>query len=174
MCSFSVSDLEALSNLFEECQKYTPQQIKSVECEYEKGFIPPKPIPEEQKNSKVVIKSRRPLVSLDETNKENTKAKQEPKYELIYRQNVTLDEVYGYSEKANTTLDCEDLLVRVHLPDELISNITLKVETNSLTVATLNYYLQILFPRNITKLPQNAKWIKEKSVLEILCSLEKI
>lgn len=91
-----------------------------------------------------------------------------PQFDFLYKQNVGTEDVYlGMSEKSNSSLCCDQLLLKIYLPNTNLKEISLEVKEQSVHLQTPNYLLNHILPYIVDKDNSNAKWDKEKGLLLI-------
>lgn len=89
-----------------------------------------------------------------------------PQYDILYKQSVKTEDVYlGLSGKDNSTLSCDQILVKIWLPNTNLKEIALEVKEQSIHIQTPNYLLNHILPYPVDKDKSDAKWDKEKGLL---------
>ncbi|KAK7071913.1 Protein pih1d3, partial [Halocaridina rubra] len=82
-----------------------------------------------------------------------------PKYDITYRQRLSASQVYlpissagfkGHGE--------EDLIVKVIIPGDLLTEVTLEVNSSTLDLASPNYLLHLPLPRSVDQRKGVATW----------------
>eukprot|EP01084_Bolivina_argentea_P160773 279940_1 len=194
---FSPSDIEALTKLLQppkdeddEENATTQPAITSVSQQpYAPFSKSSQRIPESEKNFTPVITSTR---KIDDTNVEEHKVDEsneekkeieieemiesnlvEPKYNIIYSQNVTsTDIVYvdPFSEFKNNAV----LRIEIILPDETVSNIDVKIKDDDTTLVLKSnkYYLCVALPHKVFNDQYTAKWYKDNETLKLKLKLK--
>ena len=98
----------------------------------------------------------------------------EPEYDIIYKQRVTADDAYlGMSGKNPSTACCEDLVVRIKLPDIQQKDIDLDVKDKYLICKCPKYQLLLQLPHKVDSNKGNAKWDAKKEQLEVTLPLQR-
>lgn len=75
--------------------------------------------------------------------------------------------------KTPSTASCEDMIVTVHLPDEKLQNIDLKVLPNEVIVISPNFYLKLPLPQPVDPQIGNAHWDKNESKLMVTLRMKR-
>lgn len=90
-------------------------------------------------------------------------------YELIYKQRVSPQDMFlGIDPTRNPgTASCEDLLIRIQLPETKASDLDLEVKRTRLTLRTPKHKLRIHLPKPVDDERGNAKWVADKGCLEV-------
>lgn len=85
-----------------------------------------------------------------------------PEYKIIYKQQVKTEDVYlQMGPKTPSTSSCEDLIIKVHLPNdktESAAQMQLELEERQLTLRTKSYLLHLPLPQPINPDKGHAKW----------------
>ncbi len=89
-----------------------------------------------------------------------------PQFEILYKQVVDSNDVYlGMSGKTNSTIHCDQMLMKIWLPNTQLKEIGLELKEQSIHLQTQNYLLNHILPYKIDKDNSEAKWDKEKGLL---------
>ncbi|CAI2726390.1 unnamed protein product [Schistosoma spindalis] len=92
----------------------------------------------------------------------------QPKYEIVYQQAVTAEDVYLQLGRKNpTTACCEYMIVKVILPDTRLSDIILDVKETFLDLRAPKYKLVLYLPNPVEPDSSKAAWNENKETLEI-------
>ncbi|TNN07637.1 Protein PIH1D3 [Schistosoma japonicum] len=92
----------------------------------------------------------------------------QPKYEIVYQQAVTAEDVYLQLGRKNpTTACCEYMVVKVMLPDTRLSDINLNVKETFLDLRAPKYKLALHLPNPVEPDSSKAAWNKDKEMLEV-------
>lgn len=85
-----------------------------------------------------------------------------PEYQITYKQQVKTEDVYlQMGPKTPSTSSCEDLIIKVHLPNdktESAAQMQLELEERQLTLRTKSYLLHLPLPQPIDPDKGHAKW----------------
>jgi hypothetical protein len=106
----------------------------------------------------------------EELREENIKedGRPKPQFEILYKQSVTTEDLYlGLSGKSNSSLSCEHLLMKIWLPNTHLKEIGLELKEQSVHLQTPNYLLNHILPYSIEKDKSDAKWDKDKGLLQV-------
>eukprot|EP00877_Chromochloris_zofingiensis_P003784 jgi/Chrzof1/13406/Cz07g31240.t1 len=95
--------------------------------------------------------------------------RQLPSYEFIYKQAVeSTDAFLGMSGKDPSSTCCEDLVVRVELPEaSSISELDLDVTATHMRLSSPTYKLSLPLPHKVADQKGKAKWDDKKKVLTV-------
>jgi hypothetical protein len=97
-----------------------------------------------------------------------------PEFEILYKQSVKPEDLYlGMSGVSNSSLHCDNLLIKIFLPNTNLKEIALDVKEQSIHISTPNYLLNHILPYKIDKDKTDAKWDKEKGLLLITLKIIK-
>ena len=89
-----------------------------------------------------------------------------PKYEVLYKQCVKPEDIYlGLSGKDISSNSCDQLLVKIWLPDTQLKEIGLEVKEQSIHLQTPKFLLNHILQYKVHKDKNEAKWDKEKGLL---------
>ncbi|XP_071950409.1 dynein axonemal assembly factor 6-like [Antedon mediterranea] len=92
----------------------------------------------------------------------------EPEYEIIFKQKVATEDMFlGMGNKTNATSSCEDIVVKITLPNTKYGDVTLDVNDKFLSCATPNYKLSLHLPHLVDSKNGRAKWDAENSLLTV-------
>eukprot|EP00741_Cyanophora_paradoxa_P011013 tig00020553_g10645.t1 len=91
-----------------------------------------------------------------------------PQHEILFRQSVKSEDVFlGMNGKDGSSRHCEELLVRVTLPDTKYSSIELDTSKTVIRVLCPKYKLRLSLPYPVDHKNGSAKWDAAKCVLSI-------
>ncbi|CAH8840105.1 unnamed protein product [Trichobilharzia szidati] len=92
----------------------------------------------------------------------------QPKYEIMYRQAVTAEDVYLQLGRKNpTTACCEFMVIKITLPDTQLSSINLDVKETFLDLRAPKYKLGLYLPNPVDPDSSKAEWNEDKEILEV-------
>nr|CUU97562.1 hypothetical transcript [Hymenolepis microstoma] len=92
----------------------------------------------------------------------------QPEYEIHYKQDVSAEDMYlQMGPKNATTACCEYLVVSVKLPKTTKDEIKLDVKEQFLDLRSKKFKLGLHLPNPVKPESSKAKWMPEKSTLEI-------
>lgn len=121
-------------------------------------------------NNRMTNKPSKEIWTEEDFNEDNIieDERPKPKFEVLYKQNVSSEDVYlGMSGKDNSSLSCDQLLLKVWLPNTLLKEIGLEVKEQSVHLQTSNYLLNHTLQYKVDKDKADAKWDKEKGLLQV-------
>ena len=97
-----------------------------------------------------------------------------PKYEILYKQNVGTEDIYlGLSGKDISSNSCDQLLMKVYLPNTNLKEIGLEVKEQSVHLTTPQYLLNHILQYKVFKDKTEAKWDKNKGLLLLTFFIKK-
>ena len=86
----------------------------------------------------------------------------------MYKQKVSPEDVYlGLSDLDPSSRCCQDLLIKIFLPETKQKDITLDVEPTILRLQAPNFALILPLPHTVQDKNGNAKWDPIKNTLDI-------
>mmetsp|Transcript_15196 Transcript_15196/g.41167 ORF Transcript_15196/g.41167 Transcript_15196/m.41167 type:complete len:191 (+) Transcript_15196:2236-2808(+) len=96
-------------------------------------------------------------------------SRQIPEYEFRYKQAVESTDVFlGMSGKTESSTSCEDLVVRIMLPEvSSISELDLDVKSTFLKLSSVKYKLSIYLPNKVDEDKGKAKWDSKQHILSV-------
>ncbi|KAF5298420.1 hypothetical protein FQR65_LT01198 [Abscondita terminalis] len=91
-----------------------------------------------------------------------TEWRKTPHWDVSYKQQVTASDVFLQMEaKSPSTASCEDMIIKIHLPEEDHVNIDLKIKEQSITLVSPKYKLDVPLPHPVDPQRGNAQWDKD-------------
>eukprot|EP00455_Lapot_gusevi_P014812 TRINITY_DN17459_c0_g1_i1.p1 TRINITY_DN17459_c0_g1~~TRINITY_DN17459_c0_g1_i1.p1 ORF type:complete len:216 (+),score=23.89 TRINITY_DN17459_c0_g1_i1:65-649(+) len=179
----SFAQLQALNDLF---QRKTDEDVESEPMRHPSlnpGSFGPQSTTSATSNPdpnhKVVVKTKsasNPIWDDEEVNQSElsifeddpSDRREEPRYEILYKQTVTTEEVYLGMGGANpSTLDCNAMVVKVFLTGCSFSEVTLDVISTRMLVRSSRYKLSLYLPYLVNEKNGNAKWDSKKQILSV-------
>ncbi|XP_033100165.1 protein PIH1D3-like isoform X2 [Anneissia japonica] len=98
----------------------------------------------------------------------------QPEYEIIFKQKVATEDMFlGMGNKTNATSSCEDIVVKITLPDTKYSEVTLDVNDKYLSCATPNYKLGLHLPHPVDSKNGQAKWDAANTLLTVTMPMKR-
>ena len=86
----------------------------------------------------------------------------------MYKQSVSTEDVYlGMSGKDVSSNSCDQLLMKIWLPNTLLKEIAVEVKEQSVHLQSPDYLLNHILPYKVDKDKSDAKWDKAKGLLAI-------
>ncbi|CAF5046068.1 unnamed protein product [Rotaria magnacalcarata] len=96
----------------------------------------------------------------------------QPEYEMHYKQRITTEDVFlQMGNKNSSSASCEDLAVNIQLPDTKLSDIVLDITKSFLDCRCPKYRLALSLPHPVDPDNSQAKWDKDKCLLQITLKL---
>eukprot|EP00112_Aurelia_sp_Birch-Aquarium-sp1_P018178 Seg430.6 transcript_id=Seg430.6/GoldUCD/mRNA.D3Y31 product="Protein PIH1D3" protein_id=Seg430.6/GoldUCD/D3Y31 len=97
-----------------------------------------------------------------------------PEYELMFKQKVTTDDVFlGMSGKNSSTACCEDIVIKIQLPETNKTDIDLDVQNTFLDCKTPKHRLALHLPHTVDSKRGKADWDSNKNILVVTLPLER-
>jgi hypothetical protein len=119
-------------------------------------------------NNRVPKKISNDIWNESDFKEENIKedGRPKPKFEVLQKQNIKTEDIYlGLSGTTNSSISCDQLLVKIWLPNTNLKEIGLECKEQSIHLQTPSYLLNHILPYPIDKDHSDAKWDKEKGLL---------
>lgn len=99
--------------------------------------------------------------------------RQAPEYEILFRQKLGSQDLFlNMGEKDASSDHCEELLVKVKLPNTKLKDITLDVLVDRVMLQSPHYKLNAALPYRVQKDEGNAKWDKLKGELSVTLPID--
>ena len=93
----------------------------------------------------------------------------EPKYDVLYRQNVGTEDMYlGLSQKHGGSDYCEEITVKIHLPGTQMKDVTLDVLPTKLHLQAPKFKLSLALPYPVKEDSGSAKFDKKTETLHVV------
>ncbi|XP_067904117.1 protein PIH1D3 [Heterodontus francisci] len=180
--TFSVSQLQALSNLL------SPADQEEEELEEQpaggafalnpgkigppKGSNPPDSSPEEPTDTKQIwAKDDVPEGSEFE---DIWDPRPQPEYEILFKQQVGTEDVFlGMSRKDGSTACCEDMVIKIKLPDCKPADVILDIKEHFLALRSPNYKLGLHLPHPVDSKNGKARFITDTHTLEVTLTMKR-
>ena len=90
----------------------------------------------------------------------------------MYKQSVTSEDIFlGMSEKNPSSQSCNQMVVRVQLPQTTLKDITLDVTTSRLLLRSSKYFLSTYLPQLVDPVAVQAKWDSKKDTLLVTLNI---
>ncbi|XP_032248612.1 protein PIH1D3 [Phoca vitulina] len=97
-----------------------------------------------------------------------------PEYEIVFKQQVGTEDIFlGFSRKDSSTACCEDLVVKIKLPNTNPSDIQIDIQETILDLRTPNKKLLITLPQPVECNSAKAFYILETETLEVTVALKR-
>jgi hypothetical protein len=96
-----------------------------------------------------------------------------PEHEVLYKQRIGAEDVYlGLGGKNNSSMGCDELVVKFKLPGTEFKDITLDSARTSVTVKTPKFAIALPLPRRVDPQNGSAKWEKDREVLVVTLPID--
>uniref|UniRef100_T1IHK1 PIH1D1/2/3 CS-like domain-containing protein n=1 Tax=Strigamia maritima TaxID=126957 RepID=T1IHK1_STRMM len=98
----------------------------------------------------------------------------QPDYEIIYKQQVSTEDVYlQLGNKTPCSSSCESIAIRIKLPKTNSRNIKLDVQKQSLDLETKDFLLQLPLPHPVHPQKGGAAWDEDNQTLIVTLFLDR-
>mmetsp|Transcript_34689 Transcript_34689/g.62984 ORF Transcript_34689/g.62984 Transcript_34689/m.62984 type:complete len:212 (+) Transcript_34689:99-734(+) len=96
-----------------------------------------------------------------------------PKYEVLPRQRLGASDAYLNLQELDPSSDrCQELLIKIWLPDTALKDISVDVLEDRLLLQAPKHRLNLALPHKVKKDSGNAKWDKLQGVLSVVCPID--
>ncbi|XP_068013577.1 dynein axonemal assembly factor 6 isoform X2 [Melanerpes formicivorus] len=94
--------------------------------------------------------------------------REQPEYEILFKQSVGTEDVFfGMSRKDPSTACCEDIVVKIKLPETKFADITLDIQDQVLDLRTPKQKLLLHLPYRVDSQSGKARFLSEEETLEV-------
>ncbi|XP_010012436.1 PREDICTED: protein PIH1D3 [Nestor notabilis] len=94
--------------------------------------------------------------------------REQPEYEILFKQCVGTEDVFfGMSRKDPSTACCEDIVIKIKLPETKNSDITLDIQDKVLDLRTPKKKLLLHLPYHVDSKNGKARFFSEEETLEV-------
>ncbi|XP_030353136.1 protein PIH1D3 [Strigops habroptila] len=94
--------------------------------------------------------------------------REQPEYQILFKQRVgTEDVLFGMSRKDPSTACCEDIVIKIKLPETKNSDITLDIQDKVLDLRTPKKKLLLHLPYRVDSKNGKARFLSEEETLEV-------
>ena len=186
---FSLGDIQSLSNLLngtenddvDENQFYSNETKSTlnpgnINGKEKKEIAPPNTKIEAKYNHRILTKPKNEIWTEKDFKEEKFEedGRPKPKFEILYKQNVGTEDIYlGLSDKDISSNSCDQLLMKVYLPNTNLKEIGLEVKEQSVHLTTPQYLLNHILQYKVFKDKTEAKWDKNKGLLLLTFFIKK-
>ncbi len=186
---FSLGDIQSLSNLLngtenddvDENQFYSNETKSTlnpgnINGKEKKEIAPPNTKIEAKYNHRILTKPKNEIWTEKDFKEEKFEEddRPKPKFEILYKQNVGIEDIYlGLSDKDISSNSCDQLLMKVYLPNTNLKEIGLEVKEQSVHLTTPQYLLNHILQYKVFKDKTEAKWDKNKGLLLLTFFIKK-
>ena len=186
---FSLGDIQSLSNLLNGAEnddvdqnQFYSNETKStlnpgnINGKEKKEIAPPNTKIEAKYNHRILTKPKNEIWTEKDFKEEKFEEddRPKPKFEILYKQNVGTEDIYlGLSDKDISSNSCDQLLMKVYLPNTNLKEIGLEVKEQSVHLTTPQYLLNHILQYKVFKDKTEAKWDKNKGLLLLTFFIKK-
>ncbi|XP_060105957.1 dynein axonemal assembly factor 6 [Heteronotia binoei] len=101
-------------------------------------------------------------------------SREQPEYEILFKQQVGTEDLFlGMNRKDPSTACCEDMLIKIQLPDTKASDITLDIKEKVLDLRSPQKKLFLHLPHPVDPNSGKACFLPEKSTLEVTLHMKR-
>ncbi|XP_053130185.1 dynein axonemal assembly factor 6 isoform X1 [Hemicordylus capensis] len=101
-------------------------------------------------------------------------SREQPEYEILFKQHVGAEDIFlGMSRKDPSTACCEDMLIKIKLPDTKISDITLDIREKVLDLRSPQKKLLLPLPHPVDTKSGKACFFAERDTLEVTLKMQR-
>ncbi|XP_010567099.1 dynein axonemal assembly factor 6 [Haliaeetus albicilla] len=94
--------------------------------------------------------------------------REQPEYQILFKQCVGTEDVFfGMSRKDPSTACCEDVVIKIKLPETKYSDITLDIQDKVLDLRTPKKKLLLHLPYHVDSKNGKARFLSEEETLEV-------
>ncbi|XP_028576360.2 dynein axonemal assembly factor 6 [Podarcis muralis] len=109
-----------------------------------------------------------------EYNDDALDSREQPEYEILFKQHVSAEDMFlGMSRKDASTACCEDMLIKIKLPDTKASDITLDIREKVLDLRSPEKKLLLHLPHPVDTKSGKASFLSEKGTLEVTLRMKR-
>ncbi|XP_002731743.1 dynein axonemal assembly factor 6-like [Saccoglossus kowalevskii] len=98
----------------------------------------------------------------------------QPEYDIVYKQAITTEDMFlQMGNKNPTTSSCEDMVVKINLPNTKKSDVDLNVTDKFLDIRSPKFKLGLHLPHPVDSKTGSAKWDADKELLIITLRMKR-
>ncbi|XP_075040717.1 dynein axonemal assembly factor 6 [Mixophyes fleayi] len=98
--------------------------------------------------------------------------REQPEHEIIFKQHVGSENIFlGMSQKDPTTACCENMVVRIMLPNTKTSAVTIDIKKKFLDLRTPKFKLGLHLPHPVNEKTGKAKFMVDTAILEVTLAM---
>ncbi|CAE1329074.1 Protein PIH1D3 [Acanthosepion pharaonis] len=179
--SFSVADIRSLANLLKQPEEDSDSDGEQL---YQgSASLGPGNIGETKKQEKPTFKKdlsqSKDIWHPEEINAGSefdslSDPRPQPEYEILYKQSVTTEDIFlQMGNKTPNTSSCENMIIKIKLPNTEMKNITLDVKSIFLDVRTPKYKLGLHLPNPVKEQESTAQWDSDQESLIVTLKLNR-
>ncbi|XP_022079704.1 protein PIH1D3-like [Acanthaster planci] len=96
----------------------------------------------------------------------------QPEYDIIFKQAVTTEDMFlQMSNKTPSSVSCEDMVIKIILPNTKMADVDLDLKDKFLSCRTPKYKLGLHLPHPVDSKNGKAQWISDKETLVVTCRM---
>ncbi|XP_078067328.1 dynein axonemal assembly factor 6-like [Mustelus asterias] len=100
--------------------------------------------------------------------------RQQPEYEILFKQRVGTEDVFlGMNRKDGSTACCEDMVIKIKLPDCKPADVTLDIKEHFLALRSPIYKLGLHLPHPVDSKNGKAQFITDTHTLEVTLTMKR-
>mmetsp|Transcript_33515 Transcript_33515/g.58709 ORF Transcript_33515/g.58709 Transcript_33515/m.58709 type:complete len:182 (+) Transcript_33515:2219-2764(+) len=170
-------DLEALTKLI--CPEEDEDEPKSYKQFTAGSVLNPGSFGQEKKSqakphAKIEVKKPGAQPVPEEPEDDPNDTRPEPEYDIVYKQRVGAEDIFlGMSGLDPSSVCCQEILIKVKLPDTKYKDVTLDVDSRWLRLKTPLYKLNLGLPHPVRDKEGRAQWLTEREELHVSLPLNK-
>jgi len=164
----ALSDFSALADLLNEAQSV---QNSSNSIPAPSNIVPhrlaPKRAQEEEQRDDLSIWNEEEVETLHQASfKQDTDGRRRPDYDIVYKQSVGAETVYlGLDDVDPSSSSCQQLVLKINLPGNKMSDLDLDVQKQSLVLSSPDYLLATYLPLPVDHSRGKAQWDAKSEML---------
>ncbi|XP_052689406.1 dynein axonemal assembly factor 6-like [Crassostrea angulata] len=98
----------------------------------------------------------------------------QPEYDIVFKQAVSSEDMFlQMGNKTPSTASCEDMVIKIKLPDTKAADLTLDVKTKFLDLRTPKYKLGLHLPHPVNHKTGKAQWDGDKNILNVTLRMQR-
>ncbi|EAR98074.1 pre-RNA processing PIH1/Nop17 protein (macronuclear) [Tetrahymena thermophila SB210] len=95
-------------------------------------------------------------------------SRKRPEIETMFKQRVGTEDVYfGMNNMDPTSTKCQELLVKVFMPNTRFKEVQLDINSTAMVVQSPDFYVHHIFPYPVKDKDGKAQWITDKCILQL-------
>ncbi|NXU77373.1 PIHD3 protein, partial [Oreotrochilus melanogaster] len=97
-----------------------------------------------------------------------------PRYQILFKQHLGTEDIFfGMNRKDPSTACCEDMVIKIKLPETKYSDITLDIQDTVLDLRTPQKKLLLHLPYHVDGKNGKAHFFSEEEILEVTLRLSR-
>jgi len=122
----------------------------------------------QQKDAKDIWESEDVPESAAVIEEEEEDDREEPEYEVLYKQSVGAEDVYmNMGFKDPSSMSCDTMIIKINLPGEPMAKVDLEITPESLLLRSPKFKLYLDLPRKVDDKKGKAEFDRKKSELRL-------